>query len=104
MLKKFVEFLKETFDKEAIKVAFRNGIIVTGYTLFSGLALSSAITTITLSQIIPVALTTGGLVFFTELANYYKVNVGETNKVKTPSNPTRVKKIKAYVSPFFHLW
>jgi len=101
MFESIKNFLKETFDKEALKVAFRNALVVTGYTFFSGITLSKFIDLNVVANILPISLATGGLVFFTELMNYYKIQKDNYN---TPqSKTTEKRKLKGYTS-FFHLW
>jgi len=98
MFERIKNAIKWLFEEEALRTAIRNGTIVAIYTLFSSIVLLDALTIRT----ILISLATGGLVFATELANYYKVDI---SKVPTPkrkiNNPN--ENIKQY-KPFFNLW
>lgn len=96
MFEKIKNAIEWLFEEEALKVAIRNGTIVAIYTLFSSIVLLNALTIKT----ILISIATGGLVFATELANYYKIDI---SKVPKPEKRNPTQRVKTY-EPFFRLW
>ena len=85
--------LRAILKNKAVKKALRNAGVVGMYTFFASLLV---LDTITLKTIL-VSLATAGLVFSTELANYYKIKL---NGYLQPRSKTRV--VQQY-EPFFNL-
>jgi len=95
MLKDLIEIAKTLLKNKVIKKALRNAVIVGMYTMFSSILVLDTISL----KVILISFATAGMVFSTELANYYKVALTpvQPSKLKT-KNPTR------NYEPFFNLW
>jgi len=91
-----IQKIKEVLSNKAIRKALRNASIVGMYTLFSSILVLDTITL----KVLLISFATAGMVFSTELANYYKIAL-------TPVQNPKLKKVKNLTQnyePFFNLW